>query len=116
MQVPGQTQSLLEHIQEGVRHASHDPTSLLLFSGGQTRKAAGPRSEAEGYWLLTQAANWWGATDVRERAYTEVCCFCDNLRQSTMCACQSEVCQIFSLCLTLGLTGLPFFESFLCTP
>ena len=72
MQVPGQTQSLLEQIQEGVTHASHNPASLLLFSGGQTRKAAGPRSEAEGYWLLAEAANWWGTTDVRERAYTEV--------------------------------------------
>ena len=39
---------------------------------GQTRKAAGPRSEAEGYWLVAEAAAWWGSHQVRERAFTEV--------------------------------------------
>ena len=71
-QVPGQAHSFIEHIQTGIQHAEHDPDALLLFSGGQTRKAAGPRSEAEGYWLVAEAARWWGSTLVRERAFTEV--------------------------------------------
>lgn len=37
-EVPGQTQSFVEHIQLGVREAAADPDSLLLFSGGKTRK------------------------------------------------------------------------------
>ena len=71
-QVPGQAHSFIEHIQTGIQHAEHDPGALLLFSGGQTRKAAGPRSEAEGYWLVAEAAKWWGSTPVRARAFTEV--------------------------------------------
>ncbi|KAL3143329.1 hypothetical protein ABBQ38_002166 [Trebouxia sp. C0009 RCD-2024] len=71
--VPGQAHSFIEHIQAGIQHAEHDPDALLLFSGGQTRKAAGPRSEAEGYWLVAEAAKWWGSSMVRERAFTEVC-------------------------------------------
>lgn len=36
--VPGQTRSFVTHIQLGVREAAADPDSLLLFSGGKTRK------------------------------------------------------------------------------
>ena len=71
-QVPGQAHSFVEHIQEGVAQAEADTTALLLFSGGQTRKEAGPRSEAEGYWLVAEAAGWWGHTHIRERTFTKV--------------------------------------------
>ena len=77
-QVPGQAHSFIEHIQAGIQHAEHDPDALLLFSGGQTRKAAGPRSEAEGYWLVAEAAKWWGSSMVRERAFTEECAHIAN--------------------------------------
>lgn len=72
LQVPGQAHSFIEHIQEGIAQAEADEAALLLFSGGQTRKAAGPRSEAEGYWLVAEAAGWWGHAGVRDRAFTEV--------------------------------------------
>lgn len=72
LQVPGQAHSFIEHIQAGVIQAEQDETSLLLFSGGQTRRAAGPRSEAEGYWLVADAAGWWGHAQVKDRAFTEV--------------------------------------------
>ena len=72
--VEGQSHSFVEHIQMGVRHAEADPSSLLLFSGGQTRRAAGPRSEAEGYWMVAAAAGWWGHHGVQDRAFTEVPC------------------------------------------
>lgn len=70
--MPGQAHSFIGHIQEGIVQAEADETALLLFSGGQTRKAAGPRSEAEGYWLVAEAAGWWGHAGVRDRAFTEV--------------------------------------------
>lgn len=36
-QVPGQTGSFLQHMQMGIQAAADDPSSLLVFSGGQTR-------------------------------------------------------------------------------
>lgn len=48
-----------------------DPEALLLFSGGQTRRAAGPRSEGLSYWVVAEAAGWWGHEDVRNRTFTE---------------------------------------------
>jgi hypothetical protein len=72
LQVPGQTHSFIQHIQVGVVEASQDPEALLLFSGGHTRREAGPRSEAESYWLIAEAADWYGLPAVRGRAYTEV--------------------------------------------
>ncbi|KAI3430725.1 hypothetical protein D9Q98_005311 [Chlorella vulgaris] len=70
-EVEGQTHSFVQHIQLGVREAAADPDALLLFSGGKTRKDAGPRAEGEGYWLVAEAAKWYGAEGVRERAFTE---------------------------------------------
>lgn len=40
----GQTHSFLEHILLGVEETAKDASALLLFSGGQTRKSAGPRA------------------------------------------------------------------------
>lgn len=91
--VPGQAHSFIEHIQAGIQHAEHDLAALLLFSGGQTRKAAGPRSEAEGYWLVAEAAKWWGSHSVRERAFTE-----EHARDSFENL-------LFSLCRFYELTG-----------
>ena len=39
-EVPGQTDSFLEHIKLGVKEAAADPDALLLFSGGKTRRCA----------------------------------------------------------------------------
>ena len=41
----GEAQSFLDHIALGIAEAARDPNALLLFSGGQTRRQAGPRSE-----------------------------------------------------------------------
>ena len=38
--------ALVKHIEEGVRITARDPKSVLVFSGGQTRRDAGPRSKA----------------------------------------------------------------------
>lgn len=70
-EVPGQTHSFVEHIQLGVKEAAADKDALLLFSGGKTRRDAGPRAEGEGYWLVAEAAKWYGNEEVRDRAFTE---------------------------------------------
>ncbi|XP_026394955.1 uncharacterized protein C57A10.07-like [Papaver somniferum] len=69
---PGQAASFLSHIKEAVEIAARDEGSLLLFSGGETRKDAGPRSEAQSYWAVAESQGWFGnKEDVRSRALTE---------------------------------------------
>jgi len=62
---------MLAHIQRGVELAAADNHSLLLFSGGQTRAAAGPRSEGGGYWEAAAASGWFGFPETKERVHTE---------------------------------------------
>ncbi|XP_068648543.1 uncharacterized protein C57A10.07 [Aristolochia californica] len=69
---PGQSATFLTHIKEGVEIAAKDERALLLFSGGETRKDAGPRSEAQSYWTVSESKNWFGKQEaVRSRALTE---------------------------------------------
>ena len=61
--------------------AAQDPSALLIFSGGETRPAAGPRSEAQSYWMVAELSKWWqhdvddtaggGQWSVRSRTSTE---------------------------------------------
>ncbi|KAK9270895.1 hypothetical protein L1049_026481 [Liquidambar formosana] len=68
----GQAATFLTHIQEGVEIAAKDDGALLLFSGGETRKDAGPRSEAQSYWTVAESKGWFGKQEnVRWRALTE---------------------------------------------
>ncbi|CAA6668448.1 unnamed protein product [Spirodela intermedia] len=69
---PGQAATFLAHIKEGIGLASEDDGALLLFSGGETRKNAGPRSEAQSYWAVAESKGWYGKVDsVRKRTLTE---------------------------------------------
>lgn len=69
---PGQASSFVEHVRAGVEVASEDPESLLLFSGGETRQDAGPRSEAQSYWNVAEGKDWFGKrASVRWRTLTE---------------------------------------------
>ncbi|KAK3144715.1 hypothetical protein QOZ80_4AG0316840 [Eleusine coracana subsp. coracana] len=69
---PGQAATFLAHIKEGVEIAAGDENALLLFSGGETRKDAGPRSEAQSYWAIAESKGWFGKDEsVRSRALTE---------------------------------------------
>ncbi|KAF9620862.1 hypothetical protein IFM89_015103 [Coptis chinensis] len=52
---PGQATTFLRHIKEGVDIVSKDKEALVLFSGGETRKDAGPRSEAQSYWAVAES-------------------------------------------------------------
>lgn len=67
----GQLSTMLAHIRRGVELAAADNRSLLIFSGGETRAAAGPRSEALSYWEAAEALGWYGTPYVRERSVLE---------------------------------------------
>lgn len=56
----GQVSTFVQHIRIGVQVAAEDEKSLLLFSGGETRKKAGPRSEAQSYWSVAESKDWFG--------------------------------------------------------
>ena len=62
---------MLMHIRRGVELAAVDNASLLVFSGGETRAAAGPRSEASSYWEAADALGWFGSPAVRARSLLE---------------------------------------------
>ncbi|KAK6938298.1 hypothetical protein RJ641_031806 [Dillenia turbinata] len=69
---PGQASTFLAHIEEGIDITAKDDGALLLFSGGETRKDAGPRSEAQSYWAVAESKGWFGQKEsVRWRALTE---------------------------------------------
>jgi hypothetical protein len=58
-----QLSAFLKHIELGVLKAAEDPESLLIFSGGETRRDAGPISEAQSYWLYAEHSDWFGYRD-----------------------------------------------------
>lgn len=67
----GEVPWLLGHAEAGVRAAAADPRAMLIFSGGQTRQEAGPRSEAESYAWAAAHEGWFGFPEVAGRAVTE---------------------------------------------
>ena len=67
----GEPPCYVEHIRLGVELAASDAKSLLVFSGGQTRLEAGPKSEGQSYWLLAEQFGWWQKADVQNRATVE---------------------------------------------
>ena len=67
----GEPRFYIEHIRVGVDVSARDPSSLLVFSGGQTRREAGPRSEAQSYWSLAEHFRWWSLPGVAGRSTTE---------------------------------------------
>ncbi|XP_074330456.1 uncharacterized protein C57A10.07 [Apium graveolens] len=69
---PGQAATFVTHIKDGVDITAKDDEALLLFSGGETRKDAGPRSEAQSYWTVAESKGWFGNPEsVKWRALTE---------------------------------------------
>jgi hypothetical protein len=67
----GEPAFYVEHIRCGVERAGCDDSALLVMSGGQTRRAAGPRSEAAGYFEIAERRGWFGYPEARARAITE---------------------------------------------
>jgi len=68
----GELPFYIEHIRRGVELANEDKKALLVFSGGQTRLEAGPKSEAQSYWMIANHHfRWWARTNVMLRSTTE---------------------------------------------
>ena len=67
----GEPPLYVQHVWRGVREAARDEAALLVFSGGQTRAEAGPRSEARGYWQVARQHRWWGNAEVSKRLACE---------------------------------------------
>ena len=67
----GEPPRYIEHVRFAVELTASLPNSLLVFSGGQTRLEAGPRSEGQSYWLLAEQFSWWGHLAVRDRSTAE---------------------------------------------
>lgn len=67
----GEARQLIEHIEAGVKLVARDPDATLVFSGGQTKRRAGPVSEGSSYWFAASRLDWFGRPDVRERAFAE---------------------------------------------
>lgn len=59
------------HSRAGVEAAAADPSALLIYTGGQSRRDAGPRSEAHSYHTIAVENGWWGCREVADRAITE---------------------------------------------
>lgn len=66
----GLPQAILSHIKEGIRLASTDSKSLLIFSGGETRSSTGPSTEGGSYFHVSDAMDLWEG-NVRARTTAE---------------------------------------------
>ena len=60
---------ITSHIKKGIQIARTDSRSILLFSGGQTRKDVGPISEAASYYFLAKEKKWMES--ILSRVYLE---------------------------------------------
>lgn len=58
------------HVQKGIEIAGLDPSSLLIFSGGQTRKDVGPTSEGASYYYLAEQMKWI-SNNMKNRIFVE---------------------------------------------
>ncbi|GAX11759.1 hypothetical protein FisN_7Lh140 [Fistulifera solaris] len=68
----GLPEAIVGHIRAGIAAAQKDPTSLLVFSGGETRAATGPETEGASYYRVTDAMQLWPSqSTVRARTITE---------------------------------------------
>ncbi len=61
----------VEQARAGVIRAGRDEEALLVFSGGQTRREAGPRSEAVSYVDAVEQNDWFGYPNVAKRTTVE---------------------------------------------
>jgi len=54
--------AIVQHIQTGIDIAQQDDTSLLIFSGGETRAVTGPETEGSSYYRVADAMDLWTKT------------------------------------------------------
>ncbi|CAE7662164.1 unnamed protein product, partial [Symbiodinium pilosum] len=103
-------QALVSHIKAGVEVAALDPKlgketilgkyvwkALLIFSGGQTRAAAGPRDEGWSYYRVAEYFDWWGYSANRPDFLREAQQRTQLAGQSYMPVAQRTVTEEFAL-------------------
>jgi hypothetical protein len=114
----GLPEAIVGHIRAGIAAAQKDPTSLLIFSGGETRAATGPETEGASYYRVTDAMQLWPSqSTVRARTITEdfatdsfenlyVFCFIDP-SGDVVCVSYSFISlfRMFSICRFREVTG-----------
>lgn len=66
----GEGKYFIEHIRSGIELAAEDNSSLLIFSGGQTRYPE-ILSEAQSYFQIAELFNFFEYTNVKSRTTTE---------------------------------------------
>ena len=79
--------SFLDHLKVAVEIVDKDPNAILMLSGGQTRPAAGPRSESTSYLDALELMNWFGHPSVADRIFTEDYAR-DSLQNLLFCYCR----------------------------
>jgi hypothetical protein len=57
--------TISSHIRKGIDLIKTDDSSVLVFSGGQTRKDVGPTSEAASYYYLAEEKKWMKSLEHR---------------------------------------------------
>lgn len=68
----GLPNAIVAHIKAGIMAAQRDRESLLVFSGGETRPAAGPDTEGSSYFRVADAMLLWSeGSNVRSRTLAE---------------------------------------------
>ena len=67
----GYPEIIFSHIKEGISLASKDLNSVLIFSGGETRKDVGPISEGLSYYAAARNKNMFPKEMIDNRVYTE---------------------------------------------
>jgi hypothetical protein len=68
----GMPQAIVGHIRAGIAEAANDASSLLVFSGGETRASTGPDTEGASYFRVADAMDLWPSdSDLRARTVTE---------------------------------------------
>jgi hypothetical protein len=83
----GEPRIFLEHAVRGLELARLEQRSVLVFSGGQTKKVAGPISEAQSYWSLCQELGLFADGLIVERVTTEEFA-CDSFQNLLFSICR----------------------------
>jgi len=99
----GLPQAMLSHIRAGINEAAKDPSSLLIFSGGETRAITGPVNEGSSYFRVADALNLW-----EEPAKTMTLASASSVRARTTAeefATDSFQNLMFSICRFKEVTG-----------
>lgn len=67
----GYPEIIMSHIKNGILKTTMDPYSILVFSGGETRKDVGPISEGLSYYYVAKNQHWFPKEMIDNRVVTE---------------------------------------------